>query len=276
MKLTATATLPPLENVPLNANVSWSFGDGTPDQSGIEQEHTYTKPGSYIVTLRVEHNRRLTEFRAEVVASRNHVDKLRPPVTAFPKLVRQTNGEIPSGKTRVKCTVGGLVSNDPVVATWDIEKQDTAETSTLRGDTAVFDLKPGDYTLTFTAVRQLKTRVKCSQLLFVDRMLNFDGLSLATNRRFDKDGTEVTGVDENPQANAFVNYLYAEAFSSSDFSPELSPVNNFTVEFPMIDNPFLRTVGASDVEQFGLEEIEDVVLLLEYETGATQVLSPVH
>jgi hypothetical protein len=165
-----------------------------------------------------------------------------------------------------------VVSADPDIVTWDIDQQDNGNPAGAKGETASFDLKPGEYTLTFTAVRQLKARVMCTQRLFHDKLINFDGLSLATNRRFDKQGNEVTGI-ENPQANDFVFHMYAEEFVNSDFPPELSPVNQWAVEFPLANNSCLRSVSSTDVEQIGLEEIDDVVLVLEYETGATQILS---
>ena len=46
----------------------------------------------------------------------------------------------------------------------------------------------------------------------------------------------------------------------------LSPVDEWTVELPFADNAFLRSVGATDAEQYNLAEIQDVVLGLEYET----------
>lgn len=38
------------------------------------------------------------------------------------------------------------------------------------------------------------------------------------------------------------------------------------VELPLSDNAFQRSVGATDIEQYDLAEIQDVVLALEYET----------
>ena len=94
--LTAQATLPP------GAEISWEFGDGSARQSGADQQHTYAKPGRYTVNLRVVRNGRLSEFQGDVVVSRSHADRLRPPVTAFPTLTRdETSTDIPAGHTRV-------------------------------------------------------------------------------------------------------------------------------------------------------------------------------
>ena len=98
----------------------------------------------------------------------------------------------------------------------------------------------------------------CTQRHLTEPVFDFNGLSLASNRRFDLDGTEITGVGANPPAN-----LVAD---TSVCGGALSPVDEWTVELPLSDNAFLRSVSATDVEQYGLAEIQDVVLALEYET----------
>ena len=119
----------------------------------------------------------------------------------------------------------------------------------LKGDRATFDLKPGDYTLFFTAVRPLKARVYCTQRHLTEPTFDFNGLSLASNRRFDLNGTETTGIGDNPPANPVATHLFAEG--------ALSPVDEWTVELPLSDNTFLRSVSATDVEQYGFAEIQD-------------------
>ncbi|HJU05378.1 MAG TPA: SpvB/TcaC N-terminal domain-containing protein [Nitrospiraceae bacterium] len=52
----------------------------------------------------------------------------------------------------------------------------------------------GDYTLFFTAVRRLKARVYCRQRHLHTPVFDFNGLSLASNRRFDLNGTETTAA----------------------------------------------------------------------------------
>jgi hypothetical protein len=244
--LTAQATLPP------GAEVRWEFGDGSARQSGASQQHTYEKPGRYTVSLRVVRNGRLSEFRGDVVVSRSHADRLSPPVTAFPMLTRETGTGIPGGHTRVVATVNAPAA-DPVIVHWGVGDQ-----KGVKGDRATFDLTPGDYTLFFTAVRLLKARVYCSQRSLTESVFDLNGLSLASNRRFDLDGTETTGVGENPPANPVAAHLFAEG--------ALSPLDEWMVEFPLSDNACLRSVAVSDAEQYGLAEIQDVILALEYET----------
>jgi hypothetical protein len=38
------------------------------------------------------------------------------------------------------------------------------------------------------------------------------------------------------------------------------------MDLPLEANPCLRSVGSSDVEQYALDDLEDAVLILEYET----------
>jgi hypothetical protein len=173
-------------------------------------------------------------------------------VTAFPTLTRETNPGIPVGHTRVVGTVNTPVG-DPVFATWHVGNQQA-----VTGDSAAFDLTPGNYTVFFTAVRMLKARMYCTQRHLTEPVFDFNGLSLASNRRFDLNGNEITGIDSNPPANPLTAHLFEAG--------ALSPVDEWTVELPLSDNAFLRCVSGTDVEQHDLAEIQDVILALEYET----------
>ena len=225
-----------------------------PRQTGSNQQHRYGKPGRYTVTLRVVRNGRLSEFPADVVVSRSHRDRLRPPVTVFPTFTRETGAGVPTGHTRVVGVVNGP-ADDPVIANWRVRDQ-----RGMKGNRATFDLKPGEYTVFFTAVRTLKARVYCRQRHLTGPAFDFNGLSLASNRRFDLNGTEITGSGQNPPANPVAKHLFADG--------ALSPADEWTVEIPLSDNPCLRSVGTTDTEQCSLAEIQDVVLGLEYETSA--------
>lgn len=174
-------------------------------------------------------------------------------MTAFPTLARETGAGIPNGHTRVVGTLNALAADDPVTATWRV-----GELGSVKGNSATFDLKPGDYTLRFTAVRTLKARLYCTQRHLTESAFDFNGLGLTSNRRFDLNGTQTTGVGSNPSANNVATHLFAEE--------TLSPVDKWTVELPLSDNAFLRSVSATDVEQYDLAEIQDIVLALEYET----------
>lgn len=198
LMLTARATLPP------GAEISWGFGDGSARQSGADQQHSYPKPGRYAVSLRVVRGGHLSDFRADVGISRAHADGLRPPVTAFPALTTETGPDVPAGHTRVVGTVNAPAA-DPVIGNWLVGQQ-----RGRKGNRATFDLKPGDYTLFFAAVRPLKARVYCTQRHLSEPVFDFNGLGLATNRRFDPNGGETTGVDDNPPANSIATHLFAK------------------------------------------------------------------
>lgn len=233
------------------AEVTWDFGDGSALQAGATQQHRYGQSGRYTVTLRVVRNGRLSEFAAEVAVSRSHTDRLRPPVTAIPALRRETGIGIPDGHTRVVGTVNGP-ADDPVIGNWRV-----GDRRGVKGNRATFDLKPGEYTVSFMAVRTLKARLYCRQRHLTGPVFDFNGLSLASNRRFDVNGNETTGRGQNPPANVVTKHLFAEG--------ALSPADEWTIEFPLSDNPCLRSVSGTDIEQYGLAEIQDVVLGLEYE-----------
>jgi len=144
-------------------------------------------------------------------------------------------------------------AGDPVTVTWRVGEQESQ-----RGNTATFDLKPGDYTLFFTAVRQLRACIYATQRQYDGPAFEFNGLSLASNRRFNQDGNETNGTGDNPPANPLTAHMFGDG--------ALSPVDEWTIELPLSDNPFLRSVGATDVEQYDLSEIQDAILALEYET----------
>jgi hypothetical protein len=244
--LTAQATLPS------GADLSWEFGDGSARQAGANQPHIYAKPGRYTINLRVVRNGHLSEFQAEVVVSRSHGNHLSPPVTASPTLTVETGAGIPSGHTRVKGTVN-TPAGDPVITTWRV-----GENGRQKGNSATFDLQPGDYTVFFTAVRVMKGRVYSTQRHLSEPLFDFNGLVLTSNRRFDLNGVEITGTGNNPPANTVATHLFTDG--------ALSPVDEWTLELQLPDNPFLRSVSVTDVEQYDLAEIEDAVLALEYET----------
>jgi hypothetical protein len=231
-------------------DASWDFGDGSVQQSGANQQHVYAKPGRYIVILRIVNDGHLSEFRADVVVSRLHSPHLRSPVTAIPTLQVITGAD--PGFTRIEGKVN-TSATDPVIAGWRV-----AKLPSQKGNQVTFDLKEGDYTLSFTAVRPLKGCVYSRQRFFPNAGFEFNGLSLSSNRRFDLDGNESTGTGTNPPANAFTTHLFDNA--------ALSPIDEWTVEIPFSGNDFLRSVSATDVEQYDLSEIADVVLALEYET----------
>jgi hypothetical protein len=110
-----------------------------------------------------------------------------------------------------------------VIARWRLGDQRTVKNSEAR-----FDLKPGDYTLFFEAARALKARAYCNQRHVADQALELNGLSLASNRRFDAGGTETTGAGTNPPANALATHLFPVGPDQA-----LGPANEWSLELPL-------------------------------------------
>ncbi len=194
------------------------------------------------------------------MASRTH-GAIFPPVPAFPQFSHSING----GVVRLECE-----TVNPFAEFFTIHWK-LGDGEVIRSDNHVFDLEVDkQYTLYFAAVRQLQAVVSCSERAFSETPQKFSGLSLNTNRRFDVTQTEVNGNGENPVRNAFTKFLFEESNSSH----ELSANNEWTIEFPLENNQFLKSVGASGVEQHGWGEIADAVLVLEYETSPERQLLP--
>ena len=81
-------------------------------------------------------------------------------------------------------------------------------------------------------------------------------LRISTNRTFDLDGNETTGTAPNAPANALTTHLLG--------SP-ISPVDRWTLALELSDNPFLQTVTSTDAVQVDLSDLNDIVMIVEYE-----------
>ena len=246
LKVKAKATLP------AGAALSWDFGDGSGLQSGATLQHTYAKPGKYEVTLRVVRDAHLSEYKADVVVSRTHRAGL--PVTAFPSLSLDpdTTGLEP-GRTRI-AAVMTAPADDLVTGIWKLDDE-----LSHRGDRVSFDLMPGDYTLEFRAIRTLQARVYSKRRFAPDQALSMELLTLTSNRRFDAAGQETTGVSPNPPANPFTQHLFTGG--------ALSPVDDWVIELPLAQNPWLRAASLNGQKEYDLGDVQDAILALEYEAS---------
>jgi hypothetical protein len=233
--------------VPAGAIVAWRFGEEADWQAGPAQSHQFDRPGIFDVGLRVIRDGRLAEWHAAVVVSSNH--EVRPPLAATPSLtVGMGDGSLlPAGRTRVVAQAQ-VPANEDVSIVWKLDR-DPAGT----GHTVQFDLEPGGYVLSFTAVRTLHGRFTCRQRFDPGHDFTLERLRLGTNRTFDQAGAETTAVP---------NVLAIHLFDTG----EVGPVDRWELELPVDDNMFLRVVTPSDQEQVNLGEIDDAILSLEYET----------
>jgi len=228
---------------PAGGTLSWDFGEDAGFQEGAAQQHTYSKPGRREVGFRVVRNGRLSEYKADIVVSREH--EMMPPLTAFPALAVDTGaGDVPAGHTRVVVSTE-VPAGESVTAIFRVNGQPAK-----RGPDATFDLGPGTYTLVFTAVRDLKGRIYSRQRHDPDQQIPLNALRVASNRVFDEENP--------PPLNALAEHLFANG--------PISPVDRWTLELRPEDNPFLQAVTVTDEKQIDLAEIEDAVLTLEYDT----------
>lgn len=158
-----------------------------------------------------------------------------------------------AGHTRVLATIDGA-TGESITALWRLDQEPPVSKLVTQ-----FDLLPGTYLVSFTAVRDLTARIYSRQRFDPDQQIPLKTLRVRSNRVFELDGTEITGDPPHDPPNTLTNHLFAAG--------PISPVDRWTLELSLADNPFLRSVTPNDNEQVELGEIDDAVLLLEYETG---------
>jgi hypothetical protein len=234
-------------STPPGSTMTFDFGDGTGLLDSTALPHTYSRPGRYEVLVRIASNGRLTEYRAAVVVSRQNSVLL--PCIAVPLVQTAVAGDqvkfqptlqVPSGESlAVSWRIDGLhpdQGSDPVTFTVSRPQSGTARR----------------YVLRFTGSRPLSARVYSQQRYIPSTPLAFDGLRLATNRTFDL----ATGNETTASLNTFGQHLFGGG--------TLSPIDRWSLEFPLDENPCLVSVNSADTKQHDLGELADAFLALEY------------
>jgi hypothetical protein len=117
-------------------------------------------------------------------------------------------------------------------------------------------LKPGTYVLDFLATRRLAARFYGKQRYLPASAMLLNRDRIATNRTFDV----MTGAENTASLNAFSTQL----FKNGSATVTLSPVDRWTLELPLADNPWFTTVSPSDVAEFDGGELADAILSLEF------------
>lgn len=235
-------------NTPAGSTVTLDFGDGTGLADSSALPHAYARPGRYDVLVRISSNGRLTEYRAAVVVSRQHTAP--PPCTALPQL--HTN--VAAGKVTLE-PILQVPSGESLMASWrmdGIEADAGSNPVTFTVDVPA----PGTtrrYVLRFSAVRPLQARFHSRQRYLPSVQLDVEGLHLATSRTFDV----ATGNETTASLNAFGQHVFGGVSA-------LSPIDSWTLEFPLDDNLCLLSVSPGDSKQHDLGELSDVFLTLEY------------
>jgi len=110
--------------------------------------------------------------------------------------------------------------------------------------------------LDFLATRKLSARFYGKQRYLPDSPVALNRGRIATNRTFDA----VTGAETTMSLNAFGTQL----FNNGNAAVTLSPVDRWTLELPIADNPWFTTVSTSDVAEFDGGELADAILSLEF------------
>jgi hypothetical protein len=184
---------------------------------------------------------RLTEYRAAVVASRQHT--VQPPCIAVPILQTTVSG----GKIVLQPSLQ-VPSGEALAVQWRMDnKQPDAGSNPL-----TFTLDPGRYVLRFSAIRPLIARFYSRQRFVPSTPIDLNAFHVATNRTFDTAGNETTAA-----LNPFGQHLFGAG--------TLSPSDRWTLELPLDENPSAVSVSPSDVKQHDLSELADAILALEYE-----------
>jgi len=236
-ELTLNITL----NTPAGSSVTFDFGDGTGLVDNTALPHRYARPGRYDVLVRIAVNDRLTEYHATVVVSRQHA--VLPPCIAVPSMQTTVTG----GKIKVSPSLQSS-SGESLSVIWLINNQKPDP----NGNPVTFTLEPGRYILRFTAIRPLTGRFYGQQRYAPGTLLPLQGLHLATNRKFNAD----TGAEETTGLNEFGQHVFGGS--------TLSPIDLWTLELPLDDNPCAVSVSSADVKQYDLSELSDAMLALEY------------
>jgi hypothetical protein len=78
------------------------------------------------------------------------------------------------------------------------------------------------------------------------------GLRIASNRTFDV----TTGIETTASPNAFAQHVFD--------TNALSPIDRWSLELPLDDNPCLVSISPVDARGYELDELSDCFLALEY------------
>jgi hypothetical protein len=196
---------------------------------------------------------RLTEFTAEIAVSAQHA--VAQPVTVCPAL--SVAAGAPAGLTRIVINARQLLAGETAVTRVFVRPAKAAQIGgqppAQTGATVSFDLPVGRHLLLFTVARDLVMRFYGMQRNQQD-LLTATGLRVATNRVFDEHGNET-----QPASSALSTRLFGDG--------PISPLDTWTLELPVDQNPFLQAVTGDDDLELDLGDM-NVLLTLEYEAVA--------
>jgi hypothetical protein len=225
--------------------VTWDFGDNTPLVHDPSPHHTYAHAGHYEVLTRLAMDGRLVEYRGAVVVSANHA--VDAPLIIVPAL---SVGTV-AGDGTVPVTVALPTGTGANVS---VESSAGRARGFADSGSVVLNLEPGLHTLDFLATRKLSARFYGNQHYLPNEIVELYRGRVATNRTFDL----ATGVDTTTSPNAFTSRLFESG------NVVISPIDRWTLELPLAENPWLMSVSPSDVVEFDGRELADAILTLEF------------
>jgi hypothetical protein len=223
-------------------DVTWDFGDGSVVVSGTSVQHTYARPGRYEVMTRLVRNGELFEYRSTQVLSAAH--PMNSPLVVVPTFS--------AGTISAQGTVPVTISPPAALAGVSIDCGTGTTRKWAPSGPVQLDLVPGSYLVTFLAIRDFSGRLYARQRYLPNEKLTLVHGGLATNRTFDA----LTGTETTATPNAFSVHVFG--------SRTISPVDRWTLELPVADNPFLASVSSADVAEVDASELADAVLALEF------------
>ena len=222
--------------------VGWDFGDGSAPVHASSAQHTYARSGRYQITARLIAGSRLFEYRAVVIVSENHPSiaplVVAPGIAACPVVA---DGTVPVTILAPAGTSG--ISLDCMVGT----RRGWADSGAV-----TLHLPPGSHVMDFIATRDLRGRFHSSQRYLPDTPVVLRRGRIATNRIFDEGGIETTTL-----LNPLAEHLFGDG-------TVLSPLDRWTLQLPLVDNPWLASVTAGDFLEFDGSEFGDAILTLEF------------
>jgi PKD repeat protein len=227
-----------------STDVTWDFGDGSEPSAGAAVQHAYARPGRYEVLTRLVNDQNLIEYRSAVVVSTNH-QTVAPLVVApsFSAGAAGTDGLIPV-----------TVSVPPGVDNVSIDCAAGSIRARADSGSVTLNLAPGSYAIDVLVTRKLSVRFYSRQRYLPTEPVDLRRGRAATNRTFDL----ATGAETTASPNAFTTRLFAGG------SAVLSPVDRWTLEIPVADNPWCLSVTPADVVEFDGAEYSDAILSVEF------------
>jgi hypothetical protein len=223
-------------------DVTWDFGDDSAVASGPSVQHTYARPGRYEVMARLVRNGELFEYRSSHVLSKAH--PMSGPLVVVPTFS--------AGTISAQGMVPLTISPPAALAGISIDCGIGMTRKWAPSGPVQFDLAPGAYVVTFLAIRDFSGRLYAKQRYLPDEKLTFVHGGLATNRTFDA----LTGAETTSAQNPFSVHVFG--------GRTISPVDRWTLELPVADNPFLASVSSADVAEIDASELADAVLAFEF------------